>query len=165
MTVELVGHLAIDALGAEMSGAAILAAHGVVVGQSQAVPGSAPQQAHGEGEAEAREQEEEGPRRAHPVGAGAGEARAAPSPHATSAQVGAAPADAVLESAMTSGSGSGPVTRVDVDLGYMPQRGRRLWRDPRRYRARISRGLRPGSPKGSRVFLHFVHLEIIQSNK
>ena len=56
--VELVGNLAVDALGAEMGGAAVLAAHGVVVGQSQAVPGPAPQQTHGEGGAEAREQQE-----------------------------------------------------------------------------------------------------------
>ena len=54
--VELVGHLAVDALGAEMGGATVLAAHRIVIGQSQAIPGPAPQQTHGEGEAEARQE-------------------------------------------------------------------------------------------------------------
>ena len=54
--VELVGHLAVDALGAEMGGATVLAAHRIVIGQSQAIPGPAPQQTHGQGEAEARQE-------------------------------------------------------------------------------------------------------------
>ena len=157
--VELVGHLAVDALGAEMGGATVLAAHGVVVGQPQAVPGPAPQQTHGEGEAEARQEEEEGARRAHPVGAGAGEAWAAEGPHATVAAIGAASADAVVETAMVSVAAA---TLVDVYLGHMLQRGRRAWRAPTRHRAPSSpgRGLGPNGSQshGSNVvFLHFVH--------
>ena len=156
--VELVGHLAVDALGAEMGGATVLAAHRIVIGQSQAIPGPAPQQTHGEGEAEAGQEEEQASRGAHPVGAGAGEAWAAEGPHATVAAIGAASADAVVETAMVSGA----ATLVDVYLGHMLQRGRRAWRAPTRHRAPSSRGRGLG-PNGSQshgsnvVFLHFVH--------
>ena len=154
--VELVGHLAIDALGAEVGGATILAAHRIVVGHSQAIPGPAPQQTHGEGEAEAGQEEEQASRGAHPVGAGAGETRAAESPHATDAAIGAASADAVLETAaIISEAVAVAFARVDVDLGHLLQRGRRAWRPPQRHRARISRGL---GPNGHTVaVLHSVH--------
>ena len=57
-------HLAVDAGGAEEGGAAVLGA--VAVGDAEAAPGPAPQQAHRQAGEEARQEEVEAPGRAHP---------------------------------------------------------------------------------------------------
>ena len=66
--VNLVGHLAVDALRAEEGGAAVLAA--VAIGDAEAAPGPALEQAHGEAGEEARQEQVQAPRRAHPENTG-----------------------------------------------------------------------------------------------
>ena len=57
-------HLAVDAGRAEEGGAAVLGA--VAVGDAEAAPGPAPQQAHRQAGEEARQEEVEAPGRANP---------------------------------------------------------------------------------------------------